>query len=52
MENEGIVHSSIMRYCLNPRLRCAHSFSFSIFNYKVGPDPSSFSLVMDLITTV
>ena len=25
---------------------------FSIFNYKIGPDPSSFSLVMDLITTV
>ena len=27
-------------------------FPYSIFNYKIGPDPSSISLVMDLITTV
>ena len=25
---------------------------FSILHYRMGPDPSSFSLVMDLITTV
>lgn len=39
----------------NPLIRAfgAHiHFPFSIFNYKIGPDPSSFSLVMDLITTV
>lgn len=25
---------------------------FSILHYRMGPEPSSFSLVMDLITTV
>ena len=50
MENEGIVHSTIIALI---RAFGAHiHFPFSIFNYKIGPDPSSFSLVMDLITTV
>ena len=49
MENEGIVHSTIILI----RAFGAHiHFPFSIFNYKIGPDPSSFSLVMDLITRV
>lgn len=51
MENEDIVHSTIIKSAPSVRTFIFHS-PFSIFNYKIGPDPSSFSLVMDLITTV
>ena len=51
MENEGIVHSTIISSAPLALTLILH-FPFSIFNYKMGPDPSSFSLVMDLITTV
>ena len=49
MENEGIVHSTIIYSAPSVRTFIFHS-PFS--NYKIGPEPSSFSLVMDLITTV
>ena len=51
MENEGIVHSTIISSAPPARTFIFH-FPFSIFNYRMGPEPSSFSLVMDLITTV